>query len=210
MTICRAHHKRPAPCNSRQPQAAEIKAGLDIFNLPSPPYTELDVTEAALDALGRMWGLVAEWEGAYSGWKGTAFEAIKVGLGVGVGVGGGMAQAGSERRSLAACHCDGSCKQACLRQDLKARAALPALLLALHTKQQKPTRKQVDELEDAASRTIRAAAKLSKDCGSWPVWGWLKEAAESFKRTLPLITDLRSPGMRPRHWQQLKEHIGRE
>jgi dynein heavy chain len=52
--------------------------------------------------------------------------------------------------------------------------------------------------------------KLPKDCRAWPACEALKEAVEAFKRTMPLITDLRSPAMKPRHWQQLREHIGRE
>jgi len=28
---------------------------------------------------------------------------------------------------------------------------------------------------------------------------------DRFRRTLPLITDLKNPAMRPRHWQQLKD-----
>ena len=31
---------------------------------------------------------------------------------------------------------------------------------------------------------------------------------ESFKKTMPLITDLRNPAMRERHWAQLMDHIG--
>lgn len=69
---------------------------------------------------------------------------------------------------------------------------------------------QVDDLEEVAGRINKALAKLGKECKAWPVWGWLKDCIEAFKRTLPLITDLRSPGMRPRHWQQLRDHIGRE
>lgn len=29
-----------------------------------------------------------------------------------------------------------------------------------------------------------------------------------FKKTMPLITDLRNPAMRPRHWAQLQEAVG--
>lgn len=73
-----------------------------------------------------------------------------------------------------------------------------------------PHPSQVDELEEAAARTTKALLKLQKDCGAWPAWAWAKAAVDAFKRTLPLITDLRSPGMRARHWQQLRQHVGRE
>jgi hypothetical protein len=38
---------------------------------------------------------------------------------------------------------------------------------------------------------------------AWPVWGWLRDTVDAFKRTMPLITDLRNPAMRERHWSQL-------
>lgn len=36
----------------------------------------------------------------------------------------------------------------------------------------------------------------------------LQDIVESFKKTMPLITDLRNPAMRERHWAQLMDHIG--
>ena len=38
--------------------------------------------------------------------------------------------------------------------------------------------------------------------------GALQDIVESFKKTMPLITDLRNPAMRQRHWAQLMDHIG--
>ena len=31
---------------------------------------------------------------------------------------------------------------------------------------------------------------------------------DAFKKTMPLITDLRNPAMRPRHWKKLMDSIG--
>lgn len=33
---------------------------------------------------------------------------------------------------------------------------------------------------------------------------------DRFRRTLPLITDLKNPAMRPRHWQKVKKIVDRE
>lgn len=62
-------------------------------------------------------------------------------------------------------------------------------------------------MEEAAARFNKQVTKLGRDVKAWPVWGWLKETIDAFKKTMPLITDLRNPAMRPRHWQQLMEHI---
>ena len=35
----------------------------------------------------------------------------------------------------------------------------------------------------------------------------LKGQIETFKRTMPLIQDLKNPAMRERHWEQLKEEV---
>lgn len=66
---------------------------------------------------------------------------------------------------------------------------------------------QVDEMDETAARFNKLVTKLGRDVKAWPVWGWLKDTIEAFKKTMPLITDLRNPAMRARHWQQLMEHI---
>ncbi len=54
-----------------------------------------------------------------------------------------------------------------------------------------------------AVRMGKSVAKLGRDLKLWPVWSWIKDTIEAFKRTMPLITDLRNPAMRERHWGQL-------
>jgi hypothetical protein len=61
-------------------QAAEIKSGMDIFNIPQPPYKELLLIERELELLDKMWSLVAEWEATYNGWKDGLFRDLKVGI----------------------------------------------------------------------------------------------------------------------------------
>ena len=33
---------------------------------------------------------------------------------------------------------------------------------------------------------------------------------DAFKKTMPLITDLRNPAIRPRHWQAVMDNIGQQ
>jgi len=62
-------------------------------------------------------------------------------------------------------------------------------------------------MEEAAASFNKQVTKLGRDVKAWPVWSWLKDTVDAFKKTMPLITDLRNPAMRPRHWQQLMDHI---
>lgn len=41
----------------------------------------------------------------------------------------------------------------------------------------------------------------------WTICGHLKERIDTFKRTMPLIQDLKNPAMRDRHWQKLKDEV---
>ncbi|WIA33430.1 hypothetical protein OEZ86_006562 [Tetradesmus obliquus] len=124
-------------------KAAEIKSGMDIFNIPQPPYKELLLIERELELLDKMWSLVAEWEATYNGWKDGLFRDLKV-----------------------------------------------------------------EDMEETAARINKLVSKLGRDIKQWPVWGWIKDTIDAFKKTMPLITDLRNPAMRQRHWQQLMDHIG--
>lgn len=63
-------------------------------------------------------------------------------------------------------------------------------------------------MEEAVARVTMQASRLGREAGAWPVWAWLSGVLEAFKKMLPLITDLRNPAMRPRHWQQLMERVG--
>ena len=66
---------------------------------------------------------------------------------------------------------------------------------------------QVQDLEDAAVRIGKSVSKLGRDIKHWEVWQWIRERIDNFKRTMPLISDLRNPAMRPRHWKSLCDTI---
>lgn len=65
----------------------------------------------------------------------------------------------------------------------------------------------MQELEEAAVRIGKNVMKLGRDIKHWEVWQWLKDRIDAFKKTMPLIADLRNPAMRSRHWQQLMTTI---
>ena len=66
----------------------------------------------------------------------------------------------------------------------------------------------MDEMEEAATRISKNIVKLGREIKHWPVWARTKDTIDSFKKTMPLIIDLRNPAMRRRHWEQLMEHVG--
>jgi hypothetical protein len=61
-------------------QAADLRPGMDIFNIQQPPYKELANTEKDLDFLEKIWGIVQEWQSNYNGWKDGKFRDIKVSI----------------------------------------------------------------------------------------------------------------------------------
>ena len=58
-------------------------------------------------------------------------------------------------------------------------------------------------MEEAAGRIGKAISKLGREVKTWPALSWIKDIVEAFKKTMPLITDLRNPSMRQRHWEDL-------
>lgn len=50
--------------------------------------------------------------------------------------------------------------------------------------------------------------KLGREIKGWGVWITLKDIVDSFKKTMPLVIDLRNPAIRPRHWSNLMELVG--
>ena len=61
-------------------------------------------------------------------------------------------------------------------------------------------------LEDIES-TRREVMQLRKDMEQLDVWQQLKDDIDLVKRILPIIDDLRTPAIRPRHWEQLKMQL---
>lgn len=51
--------------------------------------------------------------------------------------------------------------------------------------------------------------KMPKDLRSWDAFIELKKTVDDFLETLPLVTQLANPSMRPRHWEKLQEVTGK-
>ena len=66
------------------------------------------------------------------------------------------------------------------------------------------------------AQTINGTVKLGKkvlgdaDAGGveWGAWRSLKDTIDGFKKTMPLIMDLRNPAIRDRHWEQVMRECG--
>lgn len=56
-------------------------------------------------------------------------------------------------------------------------------------------------------KNLNKVSREVKEKTDWTICGYLKERIETFKRTMPLIQDLKNPAMRERHWQQLRGEV---
>lgn len=65
----------------------------------------------------------------------------------------------------------------------------------------------VSLMEKEAAGYISDLNRLAKDIRDWPIWQSLSESLDQFKRTLPLILDLKNEAMRDRHWDELRDII---
>ena len=68
----------------------------------------------------------------------------------------------------------------------------------------------VEELETVAGSYHKKVAKLGREIKRWKVWEGMKVELDKFRETIPLIQDLRSKALRPRHWLALQERVGAE
>jgi dynein heavy chain len=51
--------------------------------------------------------------------------------------------------------------------------------------------------------------KLGREIKHLEVWVNLKDRVDQVKALLPLIVDMKNPALRPRHWSQLQEEVGK-
>ncbi|XP_018599950.2 dynein heavy chain 2, axonemal [Scleropages formosus] len=68
---------------------------------------------------------------------------------------------------------------------------------------------ETESMENTAQALFKELHKLSRElkCKQWEIVETTKTKIEQFKRTIPLITDLRNPAMRDRHWNQIKFEV---
>jgi dynein heavy chain len=68
----------------------------------------------------------------------------------------------------------------------------------------------VADMETTAGQFNKRIAKLRKEMKSWTVWQAMSVKVDQFRKTMPLITDLKNPAIRPRHWQQLMAEMDKK
>ncbi|XP_077326811.1 dynein axonemal heavy chain 2 [Lithobates pipiens] len=70
---------------------------------------------------------------------------------------------------------------------------------------------QTEIMENTAQGLFKRLSKLSRELKekNWEVVETSRIRIDQFKRTLPLIVDLRNPALRERHWTQVKQEIQR-
>ncbi|VDL84400.1 unnamed protein product [Schistocephalus solidus] len=68
------------------------------------------------------------------------------------------------------------------------------------------------EMETLANSTFKKFTKFSRELRdrNWEVVEFSRQRVDQFRRTLPLISDLRNEAMRPRHWAAIKREMGRD
>lgn len=67
---------------------------------------------------------------------------------------------------------------------------------------------EISSMEGSAAAFSRRIYKQQKEVKGWHALDALKDSVDQFKKTLPLIVDLRNDALRDRHWSQLMEEIG--
>ncbi|XP_039605580.1 dynein heavy chain 2, axonemal [Polypterus senegalus] len=70
---------------------------------------------------------------------------------------------------------------------------------------------QTDIMEAMAQGLFKKLHRLSRELKekNWEIVETSKSKIDQFKRTMPLISDLRNPAMRERHWNQIKHEVQR-
>eukprot|EP00767_Chilomastix_cuspidata_P003879 gnl/Chilomastix_cuspidata/4008.p1 GENE.gnl/Chilomastix_cuspidata/4008~~gnl/Chilomastix_cuspidata/4008.p1 ORF type:complete len:4809 (-),score=800.22 gnl/Chilomastix_cuspidata/4008:14-12793(-) len=70
------------------------------------------------------------------------------------------------------------------------------------------TQLNVEEMEEKVRNYLLQLRKLGQDARRWDCGTSFQEKLDQFRRTMPLITDLKNPALRQRHWEQLSEEVG--
>uniref|UniRef100_A0A2K5CLM4 Dynein axonemal heavy chain 2 n=1 Tax=Aotus nancymaae TaxID=37293 RepID=A0A2K5CLM4_AOTNA len=71
---------------------------------------------------------------------------------------------------------------------------------------------QTETMETMAHGLFRRLTRLAKEYKdrNWEIIETTRSKIEQFKRTMPLISDLRNPALRERHWDEVRDEIQRE
>ncbi|XP_068978772.1 dynein axonemal heavy chain 2 [Bombus flavifrons] len=71
---------------------------------------------------------------------------------------------------------------------------------------------EMEDMENTANILFRKLNRLSRELKekNWEIVEHSRGRVDRFRRTLPLITNLKNPAMRPRHWTKVKEIVDRD
>ncbi|XP_011862155.1 PREDICTED: dynein heavy chain 2, axonemal [Vollenhovia emeryi] len=71
---------------------------------------------------------------------------------------------------------------------------------------------ELEEMDTTANLLLRKLTKLGKELKekNWDIVENTRSRVDKFRHTLPLITVLKNPAMRPRHWKRVKDTIARD
>jgi len=65
-----------------------------------------------------------------------------------------------------------------------------------------------EKLQDVAKNLAKDVKNMSRGAKMWPAHKGVEDTVKNMQTTLPLITDLKNPAMRERHWKQLARATG--
>ena len=70
---------------------------------------------------------------------------------------------------------------------------------------------QTKQMENISSDLFKKLHKLSRELKekNWDIVDVSKAKVDQFRRTMPLISDLKNKAMRPRHWQKIKDEMNK-
>ncbi|XP_031338901.1 dynein heavy chain 2, axonemal-like isoform X2 [Photinus pyralis] len=71
---------------------------------------------------------------------------------------------------------------------------------------------RTEDMEDIAQTLFRKLTRLSRELKerNWDIVDHTRARVDAFRRTLPLISDLKNPAMRERHWDRVRAAINRD
>ncbi|XP_049764343.1 dynein axonemal heavy chain 2 [Schistocerca cancellata] len=69
---------------------------------------------------------------------------------------------------------------------------------------------EAEEMENTAQTLFRKLTRLSRELRdkNWEIVENTRQRVDAFRRTLPLLSDLKNPAMRKRHWDSVKKIMG--
>jgi len=67
----------------------------------------------------------------------------------------------------------------------------------------------IEDMESAAGTFNKTIGRLGREIKGWKTWQLMKEKVDQFRQTMPLIMDLKNPGMRERHWDALRQEVNK-